>query len=79
VRPAALEDEDGIDGPFERAMDRAIDDDERGGRAMKLQTNRQTRDGVWGVMLTAWEGSECVFSRWLSMGEWDALVDAVAT
>lgn len=41
---------------------------------MKIQTNRQTKDGVWGVMLSGWatpltEPAECVFSRWLTQEE----------
>ncbi len=44
---------------------------------MKIQANAQTKDGVWGVMLTG-DSDKIAWSKWLTREEWDAIVEKVA-
>jgi hypothetical protein len=45
---------------------------------MKLQSNCQTKNGVWGVMLSGWEGEgsqkTCEFLHWMTNEEARALM-----
>ncbi len=31
---------------------------------MKIQINEQTCNGVWGRMVTVWDGAECLAMQW---------------